>query len=338
MDTAVDSLWDELSIVESADNLKFVQKKPLVAAALVGFSDTEVLDAIRRRKQGGGEDASVKQVELEALLAVPEGYGDDVPVDPNFHARRLPDAAWRMSKVTDDIESVVQVHRLREVLSLAGFTRFEAMTPDIHGEYDSDVHRAQLAREPLWFPAVENRGEGVLLTVKKSALNAWLERAAVRDRIATLVEGHERWVKERKVMKTFPGGTYVMLHTLSHLLIQSISMRCGYPASSIRERIYVEEQGYGILLYTANAGAEGTLGGLVQQARSMDAHLAHALHAGALCSGDPICAQHTPGESLDGRWLHGAACHSCCLIAETSCEMRNDYLDRSLVVEGLGGQ
>src|SRR5205807_10056234 len=27
-----------------------------------------------------------------------------------------------------------------------------------------------------------------------------------------------------------------------------------------------------------------------------------------------------------------AACHGCALVAETSCEMRNDYLDRALVV------
>ena len=52
----------------------------------------------------------------------------------------------------------------------------------------------------------------------------------------------------------------------------------------------------------------------------------------ALCSNDPICSQHAPGESMEGRWLHGAACHGCALIAETSCEMRNDYLDRALVV------
>jgi hypothetical protein len=35
---------------------------------------------------------------------------------------------------------------------------------------------------------------------------------------------------------------------------------------------------------------------------------------------------------LEERWLHGAACHGCVLVAETSCEMHNDYLDRALVV------
>jgi len=130
----------------------------------------------------------------------------------------------------------------------------------------------------------------------------------------------------------------VLLHTLSHLLIQSLAMRCGYPASSLRERIYAdtEAQQFGILLFTGSPDAEGTLGGLVQQARHIEDHLAQALRMSALCSNDPVCAQHAPGESLEGRWLHGAACHGCALVAETSCEMRNDYLDRALVVPVLG--
>jgi hypothetical protein len=35
--------------------------------------------------------------------------------------------------------------------------------------------------------------------------------------------------------------------------------------------------------------------------------------------------------------LHGAACHGCVLIAETSCEQGNDFLDRALVVRTVAG-
>lgn len=76
---------------------------------------------------------------------------------------------------------------------------------------------------------------------------------------------------------------------------------------------------------------------MVQQARHVEDHLALALQMGALCSNDPICAQHVPGgEGMEGRWLHGASCHGCALVAETCCEMRNDYLDRALVVPVVG--
>ncbi len=338
VEKAVKDLWEDLRIVDSVDHLAFLKKKPQVAQRLAPFGDSEILEAIRARNNGGGGDRPLKQVELDALLAAPEGFGDDVPVDPDFHARRLPDASWRHSGILDGVEAVIQLHRLREVQALVGFTRFEAVMPDIDGQYDSDVQRAQLVAEPTWYPAVENRGEGVFLQLSSTAVGQWLERDAVKARIESLADGHTQWAERRKSPMPFPGGPYILLHTLSHLLLQSLSMRCGYPASSLRERIYVDGKGerYGILLYTGSPDAEGTLGGLVQQARHIDGHLMDVLRMNTLCSNDPICAQHTPGTSMESRWLHGAACHGCTLIAETSCEMRNDYLDRALVVPVLG--
>ena len=338
VETAVRELWDDLQIVDGPGELAFLKKKPRVMERLAAFSDSEVLEAIREVKRGKSAERPVKQVELDALLGAPEGFGDDVPVDPNFHARRLPDRAWRRSERWAGIESVIQLHRLREILALIGFTRFEAITPDIDGEYETDVERAQIALEPRWFPAVENRGEGVFLQLRAEAVKSWLDRPAVAERLDGLGLGHVRWMEGRKSKRLFPGGPYVLLHTLSHLLIQSLAMRCGYPASSIRERIYadVHAERFGILLYTGSPDAEGTLGGLVQEARHIEDHLLLALRIGTLCSNDPICAHHAPGASMEERWLHGAACHGCALVAETSCEMHNDYLDRALVVPVLG--
>ena len=126
---------------------------------------------------------------------------------------------------------------------------------------------------------------------------------------------------------------YVLLHSLSHLLVTAISLECGYPASSIRERVYSSrETGYGILLFTGSSDSEGTLGGLVQVAREIGDHIEAALKLGMLCSNDPVCAQHEPASQHDRRFLHGAACHGCLLISETSCERHNEYLDRTLVV------
>jgi hypothetical protein len=338
VETAVSELWEDLQIVDSIADLSFLKKKPKIMERLAPFADNEVLEAIRELKSGKAAESPVKQVELDAILAAPEGFGDDVPVDSNFHARRLPDRAWRHSERCAGIEAVVQLHRLREILALIGFTRFEAVTPDINGEYDTDVERAQIAEEPQWFPAVENRGEGVFLQLRAEAVKRWLARPAVVRRLEGLATGHRLWMEDRKAKRSFPGGPYVLLHTLSHLLIQSLAMRCGYPASSLRERIYADTEGerFGILLYTGSPDAEGTLGGLVQQARHIEDHLLLALRMGSLCSNDPICAHHAPGTSMEKRWLHGAACHGCALVAETSCEMRNDYLDRALVVPVLG--
>ena len=338
VEQAVRELWDDLQIVDNPDDLQFIKKKPKVTERLSAFADSEVLAAIAQLKRGGTGDRPVKVAELEALLSAPEGYGDDVPVNPDFHARRLPDIAWRHAEslLSSRVESVVQLHRLREVQALVGFTRFEAAMRNIHGEYDTDVDRADIAVEPHWFPAVENRGEGVFVHLSQIAVREWQKRPAVAQRLDRLLAQHNAWQQDRRRQRPFPGGPYILLHTLAHLLIQSMSMRCGYPASSIRERVYVEDDHHGLLLYTGTPDAEGTLGGLVQQARHIEDHLANALDMARLCSNDPICAQHAASDGMEQRFLHGAACHGCALIAETSCEMRNDYLDRALVVPVLG--
>lgn len=125
-----------------------------------------------------------------------------------------------------------------------------------------------------------------------------------------------------------------MLQSLSHLLITTLSLDCGYSASSLRERVYAPpgKSGYGILLYTGTSGSEGSLGGLVEMGKHIGRHLEHALELGRLCSNDPVCSQHNPADPHEERFLHGAACHGCLLIAETSCERHNELLDRALVV------
>ncbi len=49
-----------------------------------------------------------------------------------------------------------------------------------------------------------------------------------------------------------------------------------------------------------------------------------------LCTSDPLCAEHHPYR--DSLTLHGAACHACLFLPETSCERGNKYLDRSVLV------
>jgi hypothetical protein len=49
----------------------------------------------------------------------------------------------------------------------------------------------------------------------------------------------------------------------------------------------------------------------------------------------PVCADHEPDDRSGDRATHGAACHGCLLIAETSCEIRNLFLDRSLLVSTM---
>jgi hypothetical protein len=335
---AVDEVWDDyLQYAEDLRDVAKERKKAKVTAALEGFPNEAVFEELQRRKGASPTvDKLSKQIEIEALLASPDEVGEDAP-EGDFFARTLP-LVRGDDPLLDVLDRVVLVHRLREVAAQVGFTRFEPPTTDLD-ELKLEVKRADLAREVTWLPATEIHGEGVLLSFKREKLDAWLKRPAVKRRLDELVAGHDaRFAGDGKDAPKFPGGLFVLLHSLSHLLITAVALECGYAASSIRERIYVTQGGCGILLYTGTPDSEGTLGGLVQVGRRIDHYLREALDLGRLCSNDPVCAQHRPDNANEERFLHGAACHGCLLIAETSCERRNEYLDRALVVATVSDQ
>jgi len=332
---AVNQVYEDfLQYAEDLGDIRKERKKKRVAVALEGLTNEAVWAEVQRRlSKEQPQPKSIKQVEIEALLSSPEEVGQDIP-EGDFYARtrQIKDLP---SALASRVERIVLVHRLREVIAQVGFTRFEAEMPDIDGELSLEVRRAALDIEPTWVPAVENKGEGVFIAFNQAAIEEWRNTQAVKNRGSELLYGFNQWCKRRSIPKDkahFPGLPYIMLHSLSHLLITAVSLECGYAASSIRERIYAGDSGYGILLYTGTSGSEGTLGGLVEVGKRIEHHLATAIEFGKLCSNDPVCAQHKPDNMQEERFLHGAACHSCLLIAETSCERRNEFLDRALVV------
>lgn len=335
LEKAVNQVWENfLQYVESLEELqKERSKKPPVKNALEGYTNEEVFQEIEVRKGTKSEapTKSVKLAEFEVLSNTKVASGADTP-DGDFYARSLPKKDWD-AKWMSSVEQIVLVYRLREVVAQVGFTRFEASTPDVEGELQMGVQAAPLAREVSWLPAVENRGEGIFVQFHKEIIDSWLQQPAVKEREAQLRLGFENWLGQHpQSQRLFPGMPYYLLHSLSHLLLTAISLECGYPASSIRERVYALDDGYGILLYTGTPDAEGTLGGLIESGKNISRHLQAALELGRLCSNDPVCAQHEPQSLHEIRFLHGAACHGCLLVAETSCEQHNDFLDRSLVV------
>lgn len=325
--------------IESPTTLKTLRKVQPYVDGLRGFDDAFVLAAIQRVLGAGTTGVGIREAEFDALSDAKEELGADTPHGV-FFARALPEATWRKPWMRG-VRRVVLVHRLREVVALVGFTRFEASTPDLQGELDLGVDRAAIARdlsEQKWVPAIENRGEGVFLEFDPATIHAWCKSPRVVDRTKTLQTGFHAWSEDHHGVKAdFLGVPYVLLHSIAHLLLTSLSLECGYPSTSLRERIYAlpDSDGrsgrYGILIFTGSSDAEGTLGGLVEAGRAIDRHLRKALDLATLCSNDPVCASHDPSSHGHSPLL-GAACHGCMLIAETSCERQNDFLDRALVV------
>jgi hypothetical protein len=234
---------------------------------------------------------------------------------------------------------------LREVSCLYGFTRFEPAPTTTDGDIEDirlAVRGAPISKDADWLPAVELLGEGLFLRFDEDVISAWLARPVVREREAQLRRGYMSWVSRYPGrLPDFPGLPYVLLHSLSHPLMQEIALDCGYPASSLKERVYALKSASGtydrcgILIYTASTGAQGTLGGLVGAAPRFAEIFEGSLRRVEICSNDPVCSDHEPDGRSGDRATHGAACHGCMLIAETSCENRNQSLDRALLVRTM---
>lgn len=331
--------WDVLESIETLDELKAVRKfaKKLVALDEWPPDKTlEVIDDVRSGKPPTREALRVS--EYRQLVAAKAEVPGEIPEsDDNFHARRI------TSPGVVGLRSVVLVKKLRQVRVQVGFTRIESATANLHGEFDLGVRSAPLTLTRDWLPASEIRGEGIFIELDEAAVDAWEMSAPTMARAEDLAAGYNLWREQRGVEMPFPGARFYLLHSLSHLLMSALSLECGYPASSLAERIFCAPHGSefpmaGLLLMTGSPSAEGTLGGLVEEGRRLKGHLRRALDMAGLCSNDPVCAQHTPKKDLSERHLEGAACHGCLYVAESSCERFNNFLDRALVVPTLGAQ
>jgi hypothetical protein len=235
---------------------------------------------------------------------------------------------------------VVLAKKLRQVRAQIGLTRLVATPTNLQGMAEDTSNMQPLGLTQTWLPAAEIFGEGVLMCLDEDAVREWESRAAVRARTEQLEAGFVKEYTDAKRRPDFVGARFYLLHSLSHLLMSSIALQCGYSGASLGERIYCaaaedDVPMAAILLMTGTSGAEGTLGGLVEQGRSLTRHLRRAWDLGTLCSNDPVCAHHQP-EDPSGRYLEGAACHGCLFVAEPACERFNRYLDRALVVPTIG--
>lgn len=334
----VETHWDVLKNATSREIL--VAFRPVVPAlrAFADVDDAALWEAVERHRSAPPPAASVdlKPAEWDAFSQP----------DPERNTRdfRLREVE-RPRGFEHYLERVVLVERLREVRALVGFTRIES--PGDYGD-PTEVpaeRRGTISRNPpRWVPASEVRGEGVFLQFSERAISAWCRSSLATAKDRELISAHRDWRIRRHIAPPeagFPGIRYVLLHSLAHVLIRQFSVECGYGAASIRERIYARDPGTGVpmaglLIYTAAPDSEGTLGGLVELGKpeNLRRHLSHALARAGLCSSDPLCAEHTPRS--EGLTLHGAACHACLFLPETSCERGNRYLDRALLVPTFG--
>jgi hypothetical protein len=231
---------------------------------------------------------------------------------------------------------VTPISRLRVVMVQTGYKRLEVVT----GKSVSTVHHDGVRD---WYPGIETFGEGVFIDLAPDGdqqpinhfdmggtdYQNWLDAYGENDKF-----GLDTGVVDQ--YQTHP--IFVWWHTLSHRVINSLSIDSGYSSASIRERVFIKidknnpkiARG-GVLLYTTQPGGDGTLGGLIGLVQEFNKVLHRVFRDVDTCSNDPLCGEETFGPHR----LNGAACYVCQFASETSCEHRNMVLDRNLLLNNL---
>lgn len=335
-------------------NLRNLSQDQLRAAAETGISE-----ALSMILAGRGLELSVQELAGYSLEAL---YADSVPAlsEEEFRYEEYkaimegapdePDSQFVSEKVQVAEElgtwlhSVRRISRLREVRALSGFTRLTASEQAAVG----DGVRAPIAalrpedHPDSWLPAVELLGEGLFVALDHSRLEKWALTALPTQRQRQLQanargaadRAHSIAAGENPGQRAFSADEVdivkVAVHTLAHVLIDQLALEAGYPASSLRERLFVGNGMAGILVYTASSDSAGSLGGVSSMAdpSRLSAALREAEERLGWCSADPVCVE-SMGNGSDGSNL--AACHNCVLLPETSCEEFNSGLDRGVL-------
>ena len=326
---------------------KYKKIKPLfdnqirIIAGVFGASPDEIYNAWEEIQNGFPYFGNVthttpgelSELEYQALITPIA----DLRENEAFVTQHLTDA-WQqlqtenqstiISSIIHAFDQLVAVHRLKEIMVYNGFKRVSnekdkpAVLPDLEGKQD-------------WLPALELFGEGVFITLSELVIAEWEKLECVKNRFAATQSRLEYSGNPKLPGIVTP--RFVLLHTLAHLMIRQMEFSCGYPAASLKERLYFQSPSEdlspmaGILIYVAVPDKVGSLGGLVEIAepgRFLDL-MVKVFNQAAWCSFDPVCSEHD-GHGPD--LLNRAACHACALIPETACEeYGNALLDRVLI-------
>ena len=249
------------------------------------------------------------------------------------------------------LNSLKQIKKISTVSVLRGFTRGEPpdpLDPDIDKLCKITTNKHH--KTYRWFPGVITKGEGIFFSFDNEKLSEWERNTTVQKRCNAIIESYayhsapDEPEKQKEIMMRF-NPRFLLLHTLSHLIIKTVSMLSGYNEPSLQERIYWDNKDRnGILIYTSGS-SEGSLGGLVRlgKADQFERILKDALQRSLTCSRDPICNDSDPIRDSKSyqlsktHQLSGSSCHSCCIVAETSCMFFNQFLDRWMIKDEDGG-
>lgn len=189
-----------------------------------------------------------------------------------------------------------------------------------------------------WYPGMELHGEGIFISLmdgkipilKGDRYNEWNRAFLSRAK-------YDPFLFRDKNFRDELHPDFVYFHTIAHSIMRYLSIDSGYSSTALRERIYIDLRGFepkgGFLIYATQPGSDGTSGGLISMANSFQYIYNSAVDSIKSCSNDPLCIEDH--FVANGTKINGSSCYGCTLISETSCEHRNMWLDRGLVLEDV---
>jgi hypothetical protein len=311
--------------------------------------------------QSGNDRDSTKasyRMEFEALMD-----HSDLPRQVNDEATGRPIFCMDDYSTTADLGSLQLEARpislLRTVSALVGYTR--GATDISSGSSGQMVPLSHNNHGTEWYAASEAFGEGIIIYLSDGSSGIsqgerWAEWLSCHENsvsqslleppqdeipwplfrsVAPAVRMDPEWTPTPDSAPEFFAETnpmFVWWHTLAHHLIRAVQAETGYSSASIRERVYAipDSSGAwrGAIVLHVTEGMDGTLGGLTSLLPNLQLYLDRVEESSLRCSNDPLC-EETPKAVMPQK-----GCYACTLNPETSCEHRNMFLDRLLLIEG----
>ena len=248
--------------------------------------------------------------------------------DDRFISKRIPDEKYDPS-LMNHFFSLHKVKRLYCHTALLGFTRMSST-----GSQLDKIESFQPSRITSNFiPGFENIGEGIFINFGYEKINLWLTNNEGFKKSEAALRNNSK--HQFQATNNYFHYGHVMLHTFSHLLMNQLSIQCGYSLTELKERIYFDEElkMAGILIYTASADSSGSMGGLVRMIhpKLFESLVHNSITNAFVCSNDPICID-SAGQGTQGLCLAG--CHACAMIPDLACGLnsKNSFLDRNALI------
>ena len=343
----ISSIYLHSELFESEDSLEIIkleeEKKQAVKNEEYGLAE-KLNNKIKELKsnQDGNEEQEIPDSLREMIYRFNEFkafHKDEALLTKYPKDLKVKDVTTHLEEETRGyFNLVLRIDNMKITSAQLDFSRVVPVDADAENANPKNIFRSR-KENVLVYPVVENFGEGIFFSFNNNLIDEFVKNnglvVKLQNQLSELQKKANTFNKGAIDFANVMNWQFYLVHTFSHLIMRELEFRCGYPTASLSERIYVSNEEdykmYGCLIYTAE-GAEGSMGGLIAQTRPQNLNnlIKSAIKRATICNSDPLCWE-SDGQGLFD--LNFASCFSCSLVSETSCEHRNLYLDRKILVD-----